>query len=378
MKTSISILCTAALLPLLNITAPAQENPAPAAPSAPAARQWLAATDAQWQAVFKRDVTDPYDAECGKVKVLYLNFLDDAITKASKAGDLDGALALRNEQKRFGDTQVIPDQDEAGDAAAVKRFRPPFRAQIGKANLDKVAHAKIVHAKYDQVLAIGQTQLTKQGRLDDAMAVKNRRDAVAAAWVPTNTAKAVAVAGEPAAQPAVAAPGEGDAPEHEEKGRNLFKNSNFEHGTDDWEFAGFSKKGKMMIDRNALHDGKPSLRIDNAESEHSFVRQTVVGKPHTRYRFTGYIKTKNAEPATKGGKQGVVLLIGFTTPITGTKNTPPIQKTNPWRKVSFDFATLDKGEFPAGASLGMYNGPMTGTAWFSELSVVELGRNAQN
>ena len=132
MKTSIPILCTAALLPLLNITARAQENPAPAAPAAEAPAQtetqkWLATTDAQWQATFKRDVTDVHAAELNKVKAQYLSVLEEGIKKASAANDLKGALALRDEQKRFGDTQVFPEKDEESDAAPVKADRKSTR-----------------------------------------------------------------------------------------------------------------------------------------------------------------------------------------------------------------------------------------------------------
>jgi hypothetical protein len=164
----------------------AQENPAPV--SVPATAQsemqkWIATTDAQWQAAYQRDVADVRGAETKKLMLHYLNMLEDAIGKASKANDLTGALALRAEQKRFGDTQIFPEQDEAADTAEVKQVRTAIRALLAQAEANSAVRAKALHAKYDQVLAQAQGQLTERQRLDDALLVKAKRDEVAAAWL---------------------------------------------------------------------------------------------------------------------------------------------------------------------------------------------------
>ena len=174
--------------------AQAQDNPAPApaAPEKPAEapavpqtemQKWIATTDAQWQDAFKKGVTDVHEAEMNKVKLQYLNLLEEGIVKASKAGDLKGAVALRDEQKRFGDTQLYPEQDDAADAASVKQIRAVVRAQLAKANSDHAARIKGLHAKYDALLAQTQTQLTQRQRLDDALLVTTKRDEVAATWL---------------------------------------------------------------------------------------------------------------------------------------------------------------------------------------------------
>jgi len=174
----------------------AQENPAPASASEPAQtemQKWIAATDAQWQAVLKRDVTDVHEAEVKKLMLQYLNLLNDAIGKVSQAGDLDGAIALRNEQKRFGDTQHFPEEDQPDDPAAVKQARAAIRVLLAKANTESAVRTKALHARYDQILAQAQAQLTQRVRLDDALLVKAKRDEVAAAWVTV----AVAIAADP-------------------------------------------------------------------------------------------------------------------------------------------------------------------------------------
>ena len=51
----------------------------------------------------------------------------------------------------------------------------------------------------------------------------------------------------------------------EADGRNLLVNSNFEEGTIGWELLNWGKDGRMQIDTNELRDGKPTLRVENAE-----------------------------------------------------------------------------------------------------------------
>ena len=115
----------------------AQENPAPAppatdAPAAPAQtdmEKWIATTDAQWQAAYKRDVTEVHESERQQGEAAIPHLDQTAITKASGASDLEGSVALRNEQKRFGDTNVFLEQDDPGDPASVKQLRAAVRIQ---------------------------------------------------------------------------------------------------------------------------------------------------------------------------------------------------------------------------------------------------------
>ncbi|MEO6739036.1 MAG: hypothetical protein ABIP20_02225, partial [Chthoniobacteraceae bacterium] len=203
--------CFLALLITFGVLAHAQNAASPAKGAEPALAEmekWLATTDAQWQAALKRDVTDVHAAALGNVKLQYLAAIDAAITKASSAGDLDGAVTLRNEQKRFGDTNVFPEQDEATDPDAVKQIRAAIRVQLARLNKDNAVRTKALHAKYDAALAQAQTQLTQHQRLDDALLVKAKRTEVAAAWLTpaVNTAPGSADPAKPSGT-AAAAPG---------------------------------------------------------------------------------------------------------------------------------------------------------------------------
>jgi hypothetical protein len=126
----------------------------------------------------------------------------------------------------------------------------------------------------------------------------------------------------------------------------------------------------MEVDTNEFHDGNSTLRIENLDACHSFVRQIVRGKPNTCYRITGYIKTKDVEPAKEGQQSGAVLTVGrigvYTQAMEGTKS---------WTKVTADFATEDDGEIRIGPSLGADD--TTGTAWFSELKLIGISDAAR-
>src|SRR4051812_44070533 len=90
----------AAILLAAQVSAPAQEKEKES-PAADAAlmemKKWIATNDATWQAAFKRDVTDVSEAELAKVKQQYRDGIEASSLKASGAGDLDAALALREE-----------------------------------------------------------------------------------------------------------------------------------------------------------------------------------------------------------------------------------------------------------------------------------------
>ncbi len=178
---------TSAAALCLVLTAGLVRSHAQDTPSAAAAvsemQKWIATTDEQWQAVFKRDVTDVHLTELEKLKQQYVAALEAAVTKASSAGDLDGAVALRNEEKRFAGTNLLPEQDEATDSATVKQIRAAVRAQIAKLEKDTAARTKALHAKYDAYLADAQSRLTKAQHLEDALLVKAKRDEVSAAWL---------------------------------------------------------------------------------------------------------------------------------------------------------------------------------------------------
>ncbi len=145
---------------------------------------------------------------------------------------------------------------------------------------------------------------------------------------------------------------------------NLLANFSFEDGQNGWEFSSNGKRGTVAVDTNEKHDGKNSIRIENPAGDDSFLKQTVKVKPKTRYRLTGYIKTKDV--VVKGTGATLSLEGGFE----HTKSI--VGKTN-WAKLSFEFDTGALDTVKVGARLGHHSSPAMGTAWFDQLSLVEVG-----
>jgi hypothetical protein len=153
---------------------------------------------------------------------------------------------------------------------------------------------------------------------------------------------------------------------------NLLKNPRFENGTEGWKFeAWYDKVAKAVKDPSISHLGHPSVRFDQPKPTDSSLNQAVTLKPETRYRLSGWIKTNNVvKPAIekqRPGEEGASLTI-----MGGYEKTPSVIGTKDWTYVSLDFVTKAKTDYKIGCRLGHYGKLVTGTAWFADVSLVEL------
>ncbi|MEM0968066.1 MAG: hypothetical protein AAGJ31_01835, partial [Verrucomicrobiota bacterium] len=124
---------------------------------------------------YQAKIGDAYEA---KVKVLeesYLNALDRAIARESQAGNLDGAVALRDEKNRVKSKEPLPETDE-GVSPSILTYRTTFRAETVKLRQQRNSAALPLLEQFDASLASYQDELTKEGRLDDALKIKDYRD----------------------------------------------------------------------------------------------------------------------------------------------------------------------------------------------------------
>jgi len=349
----------------------AQEPPrAPATPNGPADLAVLAAA-------YKADLDEvaaDYEKWFAALQTWYLAGLDKLQAERIKTGDLEGTLAFKAERERIAArTETTREQVQAMPATLAK-LRAVYEPALKKI-VDEAARRKdVARSKHLAHLDALQTRLTTSGAIDEALLVRTEKDRFATERAEAAGAaviKPTEVPGLPASKDQPAQTPEKN-PHAESDESNLLTNGNFKKGTAAWELLNWGKSGRMEIDTNELHDGSPTLRVENHEPCHSFIRQIVTGKPNTRYRITGYIKTKDVEPAKSGDKTGAVLMIG------GTRiYTPAMQRTEQWRKVTADFTTNDNSAIRIGPSLGTDSAFVTGTAWFSDLRLTEVGGNAQ-
>lgn len=152
---------------------------------------------------------------------------------------------------------------------------------------------------------------------------------------------------------------------------NLLQNASFDKGTENWALNVYGVRPTVTKDDKQLHGGHPSVRIDQPELADAALEQAVNVKPDTRYRLSGWIKTeKVVKPDGDKQRQGEG---GVCLAVSGTYDkTPFLAATKDWKQVSVDFSSGNKTSIKLGPRMGHYGKWVTGTAWFSELSLVEL------
>ncbi len=164
--------------------APSVVMPAPAAPVSPPlpppasdpVSVKLADLEAKFQAAFERDAGAAYKAQVAKLNTGYVTALDRALAAASKAGNLDEAVVLREEKERMTSGKSLPPEDLDTLPESLKKLRGTWRgAEAGYAKQRNALAAPLFDA-YDKALDAFQTELTKQNKIDDALRVKTARD----------------------------------------------------------------------------------------------------------------------------------------------------------------------------------------------------------
>jgi formylglycine-generating enzyme required for sulfatase activity len=203
----------AATTPAAPVT-PAPATPGPSTPAPPAApkaqtevEKWVAQVDGPQEEVFQKQVVQPFETGVADLRARYLAALDADIAKASAAAQLADALVWRTERQAFEKAQNVA-EDAADTPAGVKTLREAFRQQLAKLDQDRIAKARTLLGQYDAILAKNQTLLTQHQHLDDALALKNKRDEIAIAWLKPSPIITVSAAGPgESGKPVVAPPG---------------------------------------------------------------------------------------------------------------------------------------------------------------------------
>lgn len=159
--------------------------------SVSAADRQIALYEAEFAAAYDQGVRRAHDAKVRDLDLKYLQALERALEAATKAAQLEEALAIREEKKRFEQVTGVPAGDAATDPAALVQLRATYRTQIQKLEAERDVAAAPLLAEYDAKLEAYQTLLTTEGKLDEALKVKAAR----AKSPPVASAKPGAVAG---------------------------------------------------------------------------------------------------------------------------------------------------------------------------------------
>jgi serine/threonine protein kinase len=167
--------------------APAKVTPAPPAtpPPTPAATNEpiiyrLAQLESQFQTAFERDVNATYTDQLNTLGTGYATALERAMLDASKAGRLDETLALREEKQRFTTHKFMPSIDPSSLHRTVVNLRNAYRSAEKKYAQQKDATSLPLYDRYIGVLTTLEKEVTAQGRIAEAEAVRIKRNDVIA------------------------------------------------------------------------------------------------------------------------------------------------------------------------------------------------------
>lgn len=169
-------LCLLALLGPLTATA---QTPTAGAVPGEADRQ-IALYDAEFAVAYEQGVAKVHQEKVRELDVKYLQALQRALEVATKAGQLDEALAIRAEATRLGGTTGVPATDGPSDPASLVQIRTTYRTQLGKIETERDLAAAPLIAQHEAKLEAYQTRLTTEGKLDEAVKVKAARGKAAA------------------------------------------------------------------------------------------------------------------------------------------------------------------------------------------------------
>lgn len=185
----------------------ATPTPAPAAMATPApvvdeAAPRLAALQAQYDAAYARDIATTFDTARDTLRTNYQAAIDREIARASQAGRLAEAVALREERVRASLGKGL-DSDAIALPAVLQPLRAGYRTSLAKIETERAAKLAPIRQSFLRTLDAEQSAFVRAQKPAAALAVKQRRDALAAEWAAeSQPVAAVAIETRPMSAPA--------------------------------------------------------------------------------------------------------------------------------------------------------------------------------
>jgi rhomboid protease GluP len=153
----------------------------------------------------------------------------------------------------------------------------------------------------------------------------------------------------------------------------LIENPGFEAGLEGWtKFTFAGAPARFEFDTDVTHEGRQALRVSVSQPSDSGCYQEIMLKPGKWYRFSGWVRTRGLDPhrAAVCGTfhihaRGVNDFIA-----RGTNHGGDTE----WTEVSLTFKTRPNDGLIRIVVYFVGFGRGTGTAWFDDLMLVELGQ----
>lgn len=281
----------------------------PVSPAAPAVTlpPELTTLQQQYDKLLVERVTGIYDADVAKLNAGYLAGLDRAAAAAQSAGQLDTVLAIQKEKKLVQGGGVanspsgsrdlaspapsaVPATDDEKTPEALKNLRTIYRTSLTKLDEQRTANHTALLTPYVTRLKQIEADLTKTGRIPDAVAVKSYREGLGTIPVPSAPAVVAATA------PAAAVPMNETPTPTASKTKELTKNiKGDDRKAAEWVLSNWSKSSLWVDERivSSLEElPKGKISVNHISIDARFCKngtpaaadfQVLAGLPKLRY-----------------------------------------------------------------------------------------------
>lgn len=154
--------------------------------------------------------------------------------------------------------------------------------------------------------------------------------------------------------------------------RNLLADGSFEDvSPKQWAARSWrNNPGAVSFTDREARSGKQSAVIHATQDDDVQLVQRVAVKPNTRYLLSGWIKTKDVAIVQPGGGMGASLSVWG-----GYEGSPSRVGTTDWTYAALVIASGERKEIEVAARLGYHGSTATGTAWFDDLCLIEIGHS---
>ena len=161
-----------------NSRIPAPSAPGAVSPSSPPSlsevTKRLLELDTSFQAALERDVTNAFNTPLSDLAFDYLAVIQKGQATAKALGNTTELPYFAEEKRRIENHLPLPD-DDAFIPESLRKLRASYRASKSRMELDRKKVAVGLYNKYQDVLAAYQLELTKAGKLEDAVQVTDKR-----------------------------------------------------------------------------------------------------------------------------------------------------------------------------------------------------------
>jgi hypothetical protein len=150
--------------------------------------------------------------------------------------------------------------------------------------------------------------------------------------------------------------------------QNLLTDPGFEAGGNGWRLESWRQNTKVLRFVDApTHSGSKAAQLQYSINDAASYRQTVTVKPHKRYLFSGWIRTKDLHFAERDRRGADLFVSG-----SYFYCSPNLHSTDDWTYYAVVVPSGNRTKMEVGFRLGLNSGTVTGTAWFDDLCLIEL------